>query len=75
MKNNISLKIAEYLRIIREKNNFSYGVLSQKSKISKSVLHSLEMSKISPTVRTLEKILSCYDKTLLDLFKHVYEEK
>ena len=71
-------KISNYLSICKNNSNISYGKLEKKCNITRSMIHTLEGKKgidINPTIKTLIRVLSCYDKTLLDLFKHVYEEK
>ena len=72
------IKICEYLSNCKDKYKYSYGQMEKKCKVTKTMIHSLEGRKglnINPTVKTLKKVLSCYDKTLFDLFKYVYKEK
>ena len=74
-KKDFYLRIAEYLRIQREKNNLSFDKLSKEVNISSSVLYSLETdNKINPKMRTLEKILNYYNLTFFDLFNYIYGE-
>ena len=71
------IRISRFLRFQREKNKISYRQLQQKSKISKNLLCILEGSEgynFNTTIDTLDKVLSCYNKNLLDLFEYVYKK-
>ena len=70
-------RICFFLENLKNTHGYSYGELEKKSKITKTMIHSLEGKKglnVNPTVKTLRKILGCYNLTLLDLFKYVYKE-
>lgn len=72
-----NIKIAEFLRIEREKNKIPFRKLSKKAKVANSALFKLEGSEgfeFNPKLNTLRNILSCYNKTLLDLFQYVYQK-
>ena len=72
----INLKIAEYIRMHREKENWTIRYLERISGISRDSISRLEgvkgFKKLNPNLKTLKNLLDCFDKNLLDLFDYVY---
>ena len=74
----ISLRIAEFVRKNRQKKNFSHRDLERKTQINRGGISRLEGSggfNINSTLKTLNKILLAFDKDFLDLFNYVYEKE
>lgn len=74
-KQEINLKIAEYLFAKRKKFKFSHRKLAEKCGVSKAILSILEGGSgfdFNPTIHTLNKILCSYDDNLVNLINYIY---
>ena len=76
-KEEFNLKIGQFIRMERQKINFSIRELERKSGVSKSVISKLEgatipFEELNPKIHTLSEILKCFDKNFIDLFFYVY---
>ena len=75
-KQEINIKIAEYLFAKRKKFKLSHRKLEKKCGVSKSMLSTLEGGSdfnFNPTIHTLNKILLSYDDSLVNLINYIYK--
>ena len=70
MKNKNIGKILKELRLSYQSNHPpTVSEMAKRIGIPESTLHSLETGRSSPTLKTIEKVLHFYGKTLKDLEK------
>lgn len=75
----INVKIAEYIRTHREKQNWTIRNLERESGVSRETLSRIEGVKgfenLNPNLKTLKKILDVFDKNFVHLFEYVYSNE
>ena len=75
----VNLKIAEFIRLHREERNLTLVELEKQSGVSRRTLSRIErtpnFAKANTNIRTIYKILNCFNKSLKDLFDYVYGPK
>ena len=78
-KEEFNLKIGQFIRIEREKLNFSIRELERRSGVSRMVISQLEgatpFQSLNPRIHSLKKLLESLDKSFYNLFDHIYEKE
>ena len=77
-KEDFNVRVGEFIRMQRQKKNYSTLKLQKKSGVNYTVICRLEgaipFEEVNPKIHSLKNLLDALDKNFLDLFKYVYEK-
>ena len=78
-KEEFNLKVGQFIRMQRQKLNFSIRELERKSGVSKAMISRLEGSipfeESNPRIHSLKSIVESLNKNVEDLFHYVYKKE
>ena len=67
-ENQINYLVAKRIKFLRKKRGMTQLVLSRKSSMRETALQRLESGRISPTVKTLQKVANGLNVHVIELF-------